>query len=166
MIEAHAEVLVKGMSGLLEVMEGAVGKLSPQLVVMGSAALTMHNLSTASVMGSVTLSVLKRVSLPTLVVTCNSKHLVATGRRECGGRGKGFVGTGERAAGVGWWKGFRMGRMDWRDLGQAWMRGFLMGRRRGGLMWCRHKRIRFGRGPFGSSTGGGVTVATCDLGQA
>lgn len=81
MIEAHAEVLVKGMSGLLEVMEGAVGKLSPQLVVMGSAALTMHNLSTASVMGSVTLSVLKRVSLPTLVVTCNSKHLVATGRR-------------------------------------------------------------------------------------
>ncbi|KAG2445998.1 hypothetical protein HXX76_000601 [Chlamydomonas incerta] len=81
MIETHVEVLVKGISGLLEVMEGAASKLAPNLVVMASAALTMSNLNTASVMGSVTLSVLKRLSLPVAVVTSNSKHLVLTQRR-------------------------------------------------------------------------------------
>ena len=49
---------------------------------MASAALTMTNLNTASVMGSVTLSVLKRLTLPLAVVTSNSRHLVLTQRRE------------------------------------------------------------------------------------
>eukprot|EP00198_Chlamydomonas_reinhardtii_P001742 XP_001691078.1 predicted protein [Chlamydomonas reinhardtii] len=81
MIETHVEVLVKGINGLLEVMEGAASKLAPNLVVMASAALTMTNLNTASVMGSVTLSVLKRLTLPLAVVTSNSRHLVLTQRR-------------------------------------------------------------------------------------
>ncbi|KAG2452561.1 hypothetical protein HYH02_002798 [Chlamydomonas schloesseri] len=81
MIETHVEVLVKGINGLLDVMESAATKLAPNLVVMASAALTMSNLNTASVMGSVTLSVLKRLSLPVAVVTSNSKHLVLTQRR-------------------------------------------------------------------------------------
>ncbi|GFR46433.1 hypothetical protein Agub_g8007 [Astrephomene gubernaculifera] len=81
MIEAHAEVLVKGMCGLLEMMESAVERLSPGLVVLASSALTMSNLNTASVMGSVTLSVLKRLSLPVAVVTSNSRNLVLTQRR-------------------------------------------------------------------------------------
>lgn len=42
MIEVHAEVVVKGLSGgLLEAMEAAVGRLKPNMLVMGSAALTM-----------------------------------------------------------------------------------------------------------------------------
>ncbi|GLI58956.1 hypothetical protein VaNZ11_000674 [Volvox africanus] len=81
MIETHSEVLVKGINGLLEVMEGAVARLAPNLVVMASAALTMANLNTASVMGSVTLSVLKRLTLPVAVATSNSKNLVLTQRR-------------------------------------------------------------------------------------
>ncbi len=35
-----------------------------------------------SMMGSVTLSMLKRISLPTIVVTSNSKNLLSSGRRE------------------------------------------------------------------------------------
>ncbi|GIL97914.1 hypothetical protein Vretimale_3488 [Volvox reticuliferus] len=81
MIETHSEVLVKGINGLLEVMEGAAARLAPNLVVMASAALTMTNLNTASVMGSVTLSVLKRLTLPVAVATNNSKNLVLTQRR-------------------------------------------------------------------------------------
>ncbi|EFJ50592.1 hypothetical protein VOLCADRAFT_116765 [Volvox carteri f. nagariensis] len=81
MIEAHSEVLVKGVNGLLEVMEGAASRLAPNLVVMASAALTMTNLNTASVMGSVTLSVLKRLTLPVAVATSNCKNLVLTQRR-------------------------------------------------------------------------------------
>ncbi|GIL47589.1 hypothetical protein Vafri_4374 [Volvox africanus] len=81
MIETHSEVLVKGINGLLEVMEGAAARLAPNLVVMASAALTMANLNTASVMGSVTLSVLKRLTLPVAVATSNSKNLVLTQRR-------------------------------------------------------------------------------------
>ncbi|KAG2494492.1 hypothetical protein HYH03_007261 [Edaphochlamys debaryana] len=81
MIEAHADVEVKGLGGLLDCMEAAVRKLEPHMVVMASAALTMSNLNTASVMGSVTLSCLKRLTLPIAVVTSNSKHLVLTQRR-------------------------------------------------------------------------------------
>lgn len=84
MIEAHCEVLVKGLNGLLDVMEGAAARLAPQLVVMGSAALTLAHLNTASVMGSVTLSVLKRLTIPVAVATSNSRHLVLTQRRELG----------------------------------------------------------------------------------
>jgi hypothetical protein len=63
--------------------EAATNKLAPNLIIMASAALLMANLNTASVMGSVTLSVLKRLAhVPVAVVTANSKNLQLTQRRE------------------------------------------------------------------------------------
>jgi hypothetical protein len=84
MIDVQTHVLVRGPSGLLDCMEKYVMqqcKAGDVMVCMGSMQITSSVLD--SVMGSVTLSFMKRlVGLPVVVVTQNSKNSPVSGAEQ------------------------------------------------------------------------------------
>ncbi|GLC44162.1 hypothetical protein PLESTB_000901400 [Pleodorina starrii] len=71
MVDTHVEVLVRGMWGLLDMMDNYVSAVEAHMVVMGSEHLTSNNFN--YVIGSITLSALKRLHVPVMVVTANSR---------------------------------------------------------------------------------------------
>ncbi|KXZ49931.1 hypothetical protein GPECTOR_19g382 [Gonium pectorale] len=77
MVDTHAEVLVRGEYGLMDVMDNYVNAVEAQMVVMGSQHLTSNDFN--YVIGSITLSALKRMHVPVMVVTANSRHNMQIG---------------------------------------------------------------------------------------
>ena len=77
--QAKMDVVVKGYTGLLDCLESYATACEATLVVMGSQALTSQTMisgtvSSAAVVGSVTLSCVKRLAgVPMLVVTANTR---------------------------------------------------------------------------------------------
>jgi len=73
LLEMYTDVVVRGPYGLLERMEMYLDEVQPKLLIMGSGQLTAPTANYA--VGSVTVALLRRVSLPVLVVTANSRHI-------------------------------------------------------------------------------------------
>eukprot|EP00798_Chlamydomonas_sp_ICE-L_P015968 gene15968-22099_t len=71
-IETNMDIIVKGYAGMLDCLDSYVMASGATLVVMGSLCLTAANLNS---MGSVTLSCMKRLNVPIMVVTVNSKNI-------------------------------------------------------------------------------------------
>ena len=112
------DVVVKGYAGLLDCLESYVDACEATLVVMGSQAITSQPIisgttASAAVVGSVTLSCIKRLAgMPMLVVTANTrlvqlnergmpvKQLSGSGRQSGSGNGNGpsLMASGKREA--------------------------------------------------------------------
>ncbi|KAG2452583.1 hypothetical protein HYH02_002820 [Chlamydomonas schloesseri] len=77
MVDTHCEVLVRGVWGLIDVMDNYVSAVDARMVVMGSQHLTSNDFN--YIIGSITLSALKRLHVPVMVVTANSRQNCAIG---------------------------------------------------------------------------------------
>ncbi|KAG2494533.1 hypothetical protein HYH03_007300 [Edaphochlamys debaryana] len=77
MVDTVTQVLVRGVWGLMDVMDNYVTAVDAHMVVMGSQHLTSNDFN--YVIGSITLSALKRLHLPILVVTANSRQNLDVG---------------------------------------------------------------------------------------
>ena len=117
-IQAKMDVVVKGYAGLLDCLESYVDACEATLVIMGSQAITSQPIisgttASAAVVGSVTLSCIKRLAgMPMLVVTANTrlvqlnergmpvKQLSGSGRQSGSGNGNGpsLMASGKREA--------------------------------------------------------------------
>ncbi|GLI58901.1 hypothetical protein VaNZ11_000682 [Volvox africanus] len=77
MVDTHVEVLIRGVWGLLDMMDNYVTAVEAHMVVMGSEHLTSNDFN--YVIGSITLSALKRLHVPVMVVTANSRCNIRIG---------------------------------------------------------------------------------------
>jgi hypothetical protein len=76
-LTANHQPQVRGMWGLLDMMDNYVTAVDAHMVVMGSQHLTSNDFN--YVIGSITLSAVKRLHVPVLVVTANSRSNVRIG---------------------------------------------------------------------------------------
>ena len=89
-LQPRVDVVPKGYSGLLDCLELYATSVSATLVVMGSQAMTSIAVaggSSSSIGGaanSVTLSCVKRLQLPIVVVTANTRLAQVWGVKGCG----------------------------------------------------------------------------------
>ncbi|MEW5299834.1 MAG: hypothetical protein WDW36_002809 [Sanguina aurantia] len=76
LIDTRADVIMRGSRGLLDCMQEKVEEAEATLVVMGSVAATAGGLSVAA--ASITLALSKRLAVPILVTTANSRNVAAS----------------------------------------------------------------------------------------
>ena len=91
---------VRGVWGLIDVMDNYVSAVDARMVVMGSQHLTSNDFN--YIIGSITLSALKRLHVPVMVVTANSRQNCAIGSDwEAAAGGGGAAGGKKGGAGGG-----------------------------------------------------------------
>ncbi|KAG2446024.1 hypothetical protein HXX76_000626 [Chlamydomonas incerta] len=104
MVDTQCEVLVRGVWGLIDVMDNYVSAVDARMVVLGSQHLTSNDFN--YIIGSITLSALKRLHVPVMVVTANSRQNCAIGAdweaaAAAGGGGRKAGGGGAKPGAAG-----------------------------------------------------------------